>query len=812
MYPDYEKEKRKIKDLQKTAYLNDDNISVLKLFAKRHMLAALYYEVDHEFPIEQELEEIGTKMVEWFELEFNSESTIEDDGFGPKNVKNPWALSAFLFNSEPCIVNAEIAKKAREAKEKALLLPYREPEILEDGIITPVQAEEASLFLNELRNVLLIRDDEIEIGRKTWLSKPGINDEEERIIKEYLQIYIASKWQETLEENVEQYAIAELFKENIKNDILNLDEKDLEKLAESVNEYKTDATKQLASVMAKSGIGSQEQLDQKKAEKRKEIIKIIRRRSLELSTKMVNTILDKGRRSQKLLSDFSQEQQKGWDEINATGRFGIASQFLNVGTDIVALAGILNEPKFKKDLTKLQYKDPVKRAEWGEPVAPPKVDFRAEKSGIRDLRNYAEEQKKLDSDWWASVEPTLNMYGKAWNCLKLTYGMLKPMMLLCSILFPGDMPIGYLGAFFQIVQIMTYIGYILGILQNTFGDFDLSGLMAAEETPSSGGQQAGYFDYAAVAIKTLFSALKDMFVAVFILSCQLIGSLSTFILAGDGGRYLIVFVAVINIIVTLSNVTMDYLGRGGKAGFKTAVLNANLELKSDLEGFTFDVGELEKEIQDEFEGGTGNIKEVSKKLTALTQTIEKVMVVKAENRSKAKESALIAGVATQQRIADTQEKNTETQQIIAGTQKDKTTYLQRMAEAATGKFKHAKGKYRESKQEKAEKKKLAVFESSLPSMDGMMSMSVTSRLRKLLGRLPEDIKKKAEKDDFIRRFEIVTGRVYIEKEDDLQKGVIDILEEDDYTDMPPLDMQEDSDEEDREERRGGRKMGIMVPA
>jgi len=802
MYPDYEKEKRKIKDLQKTAYLNDDNINILKLFAKRHMLAALYYEVDHEFPLEQELEEIGTKMVEWCELEFNSESTIEDDGFAPKNVKNPWALSAFLFNSEPYIVNAEVAKKAMEAKEKALLLPYREPEILEDGIITPVQAEEASLFLNELRNVLLIRDDEIEIGRKTWLSKPGINDEEERIIKEYLQIYIASKWQATLEENVEQYAIAELFKENIKNDILNLDEKDLEKLAESVNEYKTDATKQLASVMAKSGIGSQEQLDQKKAEKRKEIIKIIRRRSLELSTKMVNTILDKGRKSQRLLSDFRQEQQKGWDEINATGRFGIASQFLNVGTDIVALAGILNEPKFKKDLTRLQYKDPAKRAEWGEPVAPPKVDFRAEKSGIRDLRNYAEEQKKLDSDWWASVEPTLNMYGKAWNCLKLTYGMLKPMMLICSILFPGAMPIGYLGAFFQILQIMTYIGYILGILQNTFGDFDLSEIMAAaEETPSSGGQQAGYFDYVGTIIKTLFSALKDMFVTVFILSCQLIGSLSTFILSGDGGRYLIMFVAVINIIVTLSNVTMDYLGRGGKAGFKTAVLNANLELKSDLEGFTFDVGELEKEIQDEFEGGTGNIKEVSKKLTALTQTIEKVMVVKAENRSKAKESALIAGVATQQRIADTQEKNTETQQIIAGAQQEQTTFAQRMAAASTGALKIAKGKFRESKKDKAEKKKVAVFESSLPSIDGMMPMSVVSRFQNLLGRVPKDIKKKAEKADLIRRFENVTGKPYIEEDNDEEE------------DMPPLNIQEDSDEEDDiQEERGGRKMGIMTPA
>ena len=133
-----------------------------------------------------------------------------------------------------------------------------------------------------------------------------------------------------------------------------------------------------------------------------------------------------------------------------------------------------------------------------------------------------------------------------------------------------------------------------------------------------------------------------------------------------------------------------------------------------------------------------------------------------------------------------------------------------MAVAATGKFKLAKGKSRESKQEKAEKKKIAVFESSLPSMDGMMSISVTSRFKNLLGRLPEDLKKKAEKDDFIRRYEDATGRVYIEKEDDLQKGVIDILEEDDYTDMPPLDMQEDSDEEDREERRGGRKM--VVPA
>jgi len=131
-----------------------------------------------------------------------------------------------------------------------------------------------------------------------------------------------------------------------------------------------------------------------------------------------------------------------------------------------------------------------------------------------------------------------------------------------------------------------------------------------------------------------------------------------------------------------------------------------------------------------------------------------------------------------------------------------------MATAATGKFKLEKGKSRESKQEKAEKKKIAVFESSLPRMDGMMSISVASRLRKLLGRLPEDIKKKAEKDDLIRRFENVTGRAYIEKEDDLQKGVIDILEEDDYTDMPPLDIQEDSDEEDREERRGGKKMAV----
>ena len=91
--------------------------------------------------------------------------------------------------------------------------------------------------------------------------------------------------------------------------------------------------------------------------------------------------------------------------------------------------------------------------------------------------------------------------------------------------------------------------------------------------------------------------------------------------------------------------------------------------------------------------------------------------------------------------------------------------MQRMATAATGTFKLEKGKSRESKKEKAKRKTETAYDSSFPSMDGMMPMSVASRFRKLIGRKPKDIKEKVEKEDFIRRFELETGNPYIKKED-----------------------------------------------
>ena len=407
MYIEYEKQKEKYKNMQKSAYKKGNDEEVLKLFASRHILAALYYEADSNFPIEKELNEIGTKMVEWFELEFNTESTIEDDGFAPKNIKTPWKISAFLFNSEPYIVNAEVSK------EKQNLVKKRKDDYLEwdGGIVSREQQEEASEFLNEMRNVLLIREDDVQIGRKTIVSKPGITDEEEKIIKDYLQIYISSKWQETLEENVEQYAISEMFKESIKNDILSVTDEEAKQISKNIGQFKKDATNELAKVMASTGIGDRQKLEETKDKKRKEILSIIREKSKELSTKMVNEMLDKGMSSQKSLSDFRQQQQNGWNEINAIGRFGIAKQFASIGVDIIALSSAYNEVKLnEKYFKKLQYKDPEMKELLGDPTMP---DFSNEVSlDLPPEEDYYELINKKELAWLDKVKLTNTTLGK----------------------------------------------------------------------------------------------------------------------------------------------------------------------------------------------------------------------------------------------------------------------------------------------------------------------------------------------------------------------------------------------------------------
>jgi len=61
------------------------------------------------------------------------------------------------------------------------------------------------------------------------------------------------------------------------------------------------------------------------------------------------------------------------------------------------------------------------------------------------------------------------------------------------------------------------------------------------------------------------------------------------------------------------------------------------------------------------EGGSGNLKDVSRRISALTNTVNSVMKVKDENKATVKEAALIAGVATQERIANATEEQTKIQ-------------------------------------------------------------------------------------------------------------------------------------------------------
>lgn len=639
MYPEYEKQKQRYKNTQKTAYKKGNDVEVLKLFAKRHMLAALYYEVDSNFPIEKELNEIGTKMVEWFELEFNTESTIEDDGFAPKNLKFPWSINAFLFNSEPYIVNAEIRKLQQN------LVKNRKDDFLEydNGIVSRDQQEEASEFLNEMRNVLLIREDDVQIGRKTIFSNPGITDEEEKIIKDYLQIYISSKWQETLEENVENYAIIEMFKDSIKNDILSVNEEETARIAENIGNLKTGATNELAKVMANVGIGDREKLEETKEKKRKEILSIIREKSKELSTNMVNKMLDKGMSSQKSLSDFRQQQQNGWNEINAIGRFGIAKQFASIGVDIIALSSAYNEVQLnKKYFKKLEYKDPKMREELPEPTTMP--DFTDEVPldvpSNKDYDYYGEINKK-ELAWLDKVKTTNTTLGKCYDIIKVTYGLLKPFMIFMSLFFPGGLPAGILGVGLQIIQALVYVGVLMGII-NTLG-VELPEL----STPPGTGS---YWDI-------ITKAVTGAMFTVFVQAMMFIGVLTSYLIDGIYGRYIIMAIALLNIFVTLGNITADYTGRGGKAGFKTAVLNANLKLKSDMSDNTFNILEIDKEIEESMEGGSGNMKEVSRRVSALTTTVNSVMKVKDENRATVKETALMAGVATGERMAEAAEES-----------------------------------------------------------------------------------------------------------------------------------------------------------
>lgn len=650
MYYEYYKQKEKYKNMQKSAYKKGNDIEVLKLFAERHILAALYYEADSKFPIEKELNEIGTKMVEWFELEFNTDSTIEDDGFAPKNIKTPWSVNAFLFNSEPYIVNAEVSK------EKQNLVKKRKDDYIEwdGGIVSREQQEEASEFLNEMRNVLLIREDDVQIGRKSILSKPGITDEEEKIIKDYLQIYISSKWQETLEENVEQYAISEMFKESIKNDILSVTDEEAKQISKNIGQFKKGATNELAKVMASTGIGDRQKLEETKDKKRKEILSIIREKSKELSTKMVNEMLDKGISSQKTLSDFRQQQQNGWNEINAVGRFGIAKQFASIGVDIISLSSAYNEVKLnEKYFKKLQYKDPEMRELLGDPTMP---DFANEEVSLEiPTDTYYEEINKKELAWLDKIELTNTTLGKCYEIIKVTYGLLKPFMIFMSLFFPAGLPPGILGVGLQIIQGMVYVGVLMGIV-NTLG-LELPELSTSQGTGS-------YWDI-------ITKAVTGAMFTVFVQTMMFIGVLTSYLIDGIYGRYIIMAIALINIFVTLGNITADYTGRGGKAGFKTAVLNANLKLKSDFSNYTFDISEIDKEIEQSMEGGSGNLKEVSRRISALTNTVNSVMKVKDENRATVKEAALIAGVATQERIANATEEQTKIQKGTLQIAKDK---------------------------------------------------------------------------------------------------------------------------------------------
>ena len=207
MYHEYMRQKQKYKDEQKNAHRKHDYRNILNLFAARHILAVMYYEFDHKFPIEKELNEIGEKLVEFFELEFTSEHTIEDDGFAPKNVKTRWSLTAFLFNRDPYIVNAEISRKAEEAsakaKVKALESDEEYKEYMSGSMVTPNQVFESVQFLNSIKEFVLLREDDVEIGGRMFAKNPGINKDEEDIIKKYLHIYISSKWEGTLKANAE---------------------------------------------------------------------------------------------------------------------------------------------------------------------------------------------------------------------------------------------------------------------------------------------------------------------------------------------------------------------------------------------------------------------------------------------------------------------------------------------------------------------------------------------------------------------------------------------------------------------------------
>jgi hypothetical protein len=649
MYGEYIKQKQKYKDEQKDANRKHDYTNVLNLFAARHILAVMYYEFDYEFPIENELNEIGEKLVEFFELEFNTEHTIEDDGFAPINVKTRWSLMAFLFNSDPYIVNAEISRKAQEASAKAMVKALESDDEYEEytsgNMVTPNQAFESVQFLNSIKEFVLLREDDVEIGGRMFAKNPGINKHEEDIIKNYLHIYISSKWQATLKANAERYAYMSLLKDNIKNDILSGSEADLEQIAKDVAEYKTNPVKQLTDVLKKSGLADADTLQAVTIEKENELLAVIRDKSEELATNMVNNMLSEGFDSQQLLANFREQQQIGWGQINAAGTFGIAKQFAFAGVDAVTFIAVSNELELSKLYFKRrQYKTLGDRELFGDVENPP--DFPTEPSDLNvSLEEHDLDTNKRELEWYSKVEFVDNYYGKCYQLIKLSYGLLRPFLLFMNVFYPGGFPSGYAGYGFQLLQAIVYIGWFIGVAKTL--NMEMPEFKDIPDVES----QSGYMDY--------FSNLvKGLVVGLFTKIVMFITWMSQFLLTGDEGRYLIMAISIISILTRFYNIATDYSGgREGKSGFKSAISKANLGLKTDMKTYTFDLAPIDREIEASFEGGGGNMKELARRITAHSDTVDALMKVKDEQRSKVSDASVIANIATQARIADAHEES-----------------------------------------------------------------------------------------------------------------------------------------------------------
>lgn len=662
--------KQKLRDEQKAANLRnreEDFDRIIKLFAARHKLAVTYASAVPGFDLETELHEIGTKIVEWFGLQYDTRSQIDEDGFAPPlNLEFPWAVSAFWLNKLPFVTSAKITDKAKLARDKISRLATIDDEDEEykpydtdmGGIVSKDNMKEATAFLKSIENYLLIPDDEPDEPGMVY-SKYGVTRAEKEIISDYLQIFISSKWQDNMEQSLKVYTAARLLEKKIFADVITpTDEMRLEIEAQAERMH-ANPMESMTNVLKNTGVATMEEYDEARKEAETEILEMIRVRSRELSDSMVDKMLDQGRQSITTLNEFNKQQQIGWGEIHVAGKNAIKLQLCMTALDTSAAFLAYDPSIYSGPREFVRYKDEENRLVYGDvdeipdfiqkvrdreqcdiewklgwtgwyPTGPPETEEEIE-LGERKLA------LGMEKEWWSDKEVALTTWGQVYNIMKLFWGLLGSLFLVERILFPSGIPSGggnYIKWMFIGLRACAIGSIVIGMATmytdagGTIPDVNVDEI----EAPTGGGYVT------AIAVWAMGAAMAS------------IQQVSDMIVNTDLGQNLTIVSATTAAASRLYLVGMDFGGSRGKLGFRDAYKSASRDLGNNLGRFTTpSIESMKDTIDSNFGGGSGGqLKEVEAKLVGIRETIDGYVKVKDDDHKR----LIAAGVLTDMRLKE----------------------------------------------------------------------------------------------------------------------------------------------------------------